>query len=255
MEQDFFELNQNLILDSTWHVKSVASKGEVEILVTIERVRFMADGKGAAAIIEQLKFDSNDQKKPGSRQEKGVFGALTAIVGSQIAVTIDERGDVSKFELPEALAAHLKDNATRELAGFFGDIFTEHGVCHRLTNWLVAFPKKLVAKGDTWRQERPSRLGKSIFAVHSYTFAGPALRDGHPLLRIDVKPELKPQADEADKQQVKITEQYGEGVVCFDDRTGRIVELVLRHHAMLESFAKTTLDAKTTVKLRPEPYR
>ena len=65
--------------------------------------------------------------------------------------------------------------------------FTEDGVRRRLTNWLVAFPKTRIAKGDTWRQEYPSRLGKSTLSVHSYTFAGTARLGGQTVLRIDAK--------------------------------------------------------------------
>ena len=50
MGPDFFELDQKLILDSMRHVKNISAKGEVELVVPIDRVRYMADGKGAAAM-------------------------------------------------------------------------------------------------------------------------------------------------------------------------------------------------------------
>src|SRR5271166_7112507 len=49
--QEFFELTQELTLDTTWHVKSVGLTGEASIVVTIERVRFNANGKGEGAWI------------------------------------------------------------------------------------------------------------------------------------------------------------------------------------------------------------
>lgn len=141
-----FELSQSLILDTAWHVKSVGTKGEAEIVVTIERVQFTADGKGAAAFIQKLRFDSKDQEEPVSTP---VLAALRRFAGQEIEVAIDERGHVSKFELSGTLNEHLADNTTRELAGLFGDVFTAIGIRHRLTNWLVAFPKEPVSKSET----------------------------------------------------------------------------------------------------------
>ncbi|HIE96016.1 MAG TPA: hypothetical protein EYG03_30260 [Planctomycetes bacterium] len=255
MKDGFFELNQSLILDTTWQVMSVDAKGDADIIVTIDRVQFRADGKGAAAIISNLRFDSKDEKEPLSRPEKGVFGVLKAFVDSPIAVTINEQGSVKHFDLSEALTANLNNNNTRELAGFFGDIFTAQGVRHRLTSWLVVLPKDPVSTGDKWRQELPSRGGKPIVSVYSCDYAGPVVRDGHTVAKINVKPEVKAQGDGAKKRGEKIIEQHGEGGVYFDDRTRRILEVVLKHHVVLESFAKTTLDTRTTIKLRPQPSR
>jgi ribosome-binding factor A len=251
-----FELSQSLILDTAWHVKSVGTKGEAEIVVTIERVQFTADGKGAAAFIQKLRFDSKDQEEPVSTP---VLAALRRFAGQEIEVAIDERGHVSKFELSGTLNEHLADNTTRELAGLFGDVFTAIGIRHRLTNWLVAFPKEPVSKSETWRHEQISRFGPLIDCVHSCTFAGAVVRDGQALFRINMNPKLKMRADDATEPRAKITqkitEQKGEGVAYFDERTGHIVEVVLSQHAVLESFAKMTLDTKTTAKLHVDRNR
>ena len=77
-------------------------------------------------------------------------------------------------------------------------------------------------------------------------------RDGHTVIKIDVKPELRLLAGEADQELGKFTEQNGKGVVYFDNELGRITELIVTHRAVLQSFAKTTLDAKTIVKLAAE---
>ena len=247
-----FDLSQTLILDTTWHVKSVGPTGEAGIVVTIERVRFTTDGKGGAAI-GNISFDSKDTTKPKSKRDEAVFNVLNSLLGSEITLTVSAQGSVSKFDLPMRLASTLEGNTTRELAGFFGDAFTAGGVRHRLTNWLVALPNEPVSEKESWREDKLSRLGKSVTCVHSYTLAAPVQRDGHTLMKIDVKPELRLLVDNAGKQ--KITEQDGKGVVYFDSRTGRLTESVLTHRAILETFGTTTLDAKTTVKLATEPNR
>lgn len=244
-----FDLSQTLLLDTTWHVKSVGPTGEAGIVVTIERVRFTADGKGGAAI-GKISFDSKDEAYPESKRNEAIFSVLNSFPGAEITLTVSAQGSVSKFELPEGLASTMEDNTTRELAGFFGDAFTADGVRHRLINWLVALPNEPVSENESWREDKLSRLGKSVTCVHSYTLGAPVQRDGHSLMKINVKPELKLLLDNGGKE--NITEQDGEGVVYFDSRTGCIVESVLTHHAILEAFSKTTLDAKTTVKLATE---
>ncbi len=250
--KEVFDLSQTLILDTTWHVKSVRPTWEAGIVVTIERVRFTADGKGGAAI-GKISFDSKEKTKPASKRDEAVFNVLNSLLGSEITLTVSTQGSVSKFDVPMRLASTLEGNTTRELAGFFGDAFTADGVRHRLTNWLVALPDEPVSEKESWREDKLSRLGKSVACVHSYTLAAPVQQDGHTLMKIDVKPELRLLVDNGGKQ--KITEQDGKGVVYFDSRTGRLTESVLTHRASFETFGKTTLDAKTTVKLATESKR
>ena len=247
--KEVFEISQTLILDSIWYVKSVGSKGEAGIVVTIERVRFTADGKGAAAI-GKISFDSKDERKPESQPDKAVSNVLKSLLGAQIALTVSAQGSVSKFEFPMAVVSTLEDNTTRELAGFFGDVFTAGGVRHRLTNWLMALPNEPVSEKESWQEDKLSRLGKSVASVHTYTLAERVQRDGNTLMRIDVKPKLRLLVENGGKQ--KITEQDGKGVVYFDSQTGRITESVLTHRAIFETFGKTIFDAKTTVKLATE---
>src|SRR5262245_24571579 len=65
VDQEFFEIAQALTLDTTWHVRTVGASGEAAMVVTIERVRFTADGNGAAAPVK-IRFDSKDAKEPQS---------------------------------------------------------------------------------------------------------------------------------------------------------------------------------------------
>ena len=169
--QEFFELTQELTLDTTWHVKSVGHTGEASIVVTIERVRFNANGKGEAAWFGTVSFDSKPETKPQRDTEKSLFRVLKSLLGSEIALAVNAQGRVLRFDLPKVLVSTMADQVTRELAGFFGDLFTTDGLRHRLTNWLVALPAEPVLEKQSWHEDKPSRLGKNFPCHYSYTFA------------------------------------------------------------------------------------
>ena len=253
-DKDFFELSQALTLDTTWHVKNVTSSGEASIVVTVERVRFTAVGKGAAAAAK-ISFDSKDEKEPQNNPEKSVFQVLKSLGGSEISLAVSAQARVSRFDIPKALASKLDDQVARELAGFFGDLFTVEGLRHRLTNWLVALPNDPVAEHQSWQEEKLSRLGKPIACVNTYTFAERVERHGRRVMKLDVKPEFRMPASETEKERGKITEQDGNGVVYFDNLTGRITESAVTHRAVLQGFGTTTLDSNTVVKLATEPNK
>jgi hypothetical protein len=259
VDQQFFELTQDLTLDTTWHVKSVGLTGEASIVVTIERVRFTANGKGQAAI-GTMSFDSKHETEPRRETEKSLFSVLKSLLGSEIALAVNAQGRVLRFDLPKVLVSTMEDQVTRELAGFFGDLFTADGLRHRLTNWLVALPTEPVSEKQSWQEDKPSRLGKNFPCLYSYTFAARVERDGHTAIKIDTKPELKLLGLEADKDRPKITEQDGKGIVYFDNRAGRITESVVSQRVeilRMTDFAKMTdnLATKTTVKLATENSR
>jgi hypothetical protein len=252
VDQEVFELTQDLTLDTTWHVRSVSPAGEANIVVTIGRVRFHANGKGDAAI-GTMSFDSKHKTEPQRGAEKGVFHVLESLLGPEMTLAVNSQGRISRFDLPKVLATNMEDQVTRELAGFFGDLFTVDGLRSRLTHWLVMLPAEPVSEKQSWREEKPGRLGKTFPCLYSYTFAARVERDGHTAIKIDVKPELKLLGPEADKERPRITEQDGQGIVYFDDRAGRMTESVVsqRVNVQLADFTKSTdhLATKTTVRL------
>ncbi len=255
--QDSASLKQSLKLDTSWHVMTLALDGIAVVAVEIERVRFRADQTGIPAGWDELSFDSQNPMEPRNKQEMSTFAALTAFVGSQMAITINEKREVLKFELSKPLATHLeKDQTTLELAGFFGHMFTANGMQRRMTNWLIASPPKPVSRGETWRREQVSRYEDFFNCVDSYTLEGTVLWDGQTLMKIDVKTELKLPENEEGKQQAKIADQSGEGVVYFDERTGWVVDAALRQQVVQQgAFIKTSVDTTITSKLLASPKK
>jgi len=248
-------LNQSLKLETNWHVKTVGVDGSAVIAVQIERVRYKADQKGVPISFEELSFDSQSPAEARNEREMSTLGALNAFVGSQMLVTINEKQELSKFELSEPLAAHLESNQiTLELAGVFGHTFTTNGMQRRITSWLIPSQSKPVSKGETWRREQLIRYEDFFVCVDTYTMEGPTLWDGQTLIKIDVKTELMLPDNEKGKQVVKIAEQNGGGVVFFNERTGRITDATLRLHIAQErKYAPRSLNTMINAKLLANP--
>ena len=222
--QRSIELQSSLKLDTTWEVMGVSPDGDVKLNVSIDRVRFTADGKGDAAFCQDLKFDSDAKAEPQSRPEESVAEVLSSYVGAVAAVAIDGRGRVSEFSFPNELSEKLKGTMARELAGFFGDLFTSDGLRLRLTNWLVAFPAEQISNGTTWSQELPSRAGAKFVGIRKYELVGAVTKDADNFVQINVTPQLKAR----DANRFKIAIQDGDGWVHLDPKTHKIKELVLR---------------------------
>lgn len=246
-----FELQNSLKVDTTWEVGGTSPDGDVKLNVSIDRVRYTADGKGAAAMIQDLKFDSDAKAEPQSKPEQGVAEVLSSYVGSVAAVAIDGRGKVTEFSLPDELSEKLKEAKSRELAGFFGDLFTSDGLRLRLTNWLVAFPAEKLSNGTTWSQELPSRGGAKIVGICKYELVGAVTKDADNFVQINVTPQLKAR----DANIFKIANQDGDGWVYLDPKTHKIKEFVLRRKDIISTrFTEQSFDLVYSVKLQsPAP--
>jgi hypothetical protein len=244
--QKSLELQSSLKLDTTWEVVGALPDGDVKLNVSIDRVRYTADGKGAAAMIQDLKFDSDAKAEPQSEPEEGVAEVLSSYVGAVAAVAIDGRGRVSEFSLPDELSEKLKGTMARELAGFFGDLFTSDGLRLRLTNWLVAFPAEKISNGTTWSQVVPSRGGAKIAGIRNYELVGAVTKDADNFVQINVTPQLKAR----DANRFMITNKDGDGWVHLDPKTHKIKEFVLRRKdIILTRYTEQSFDLAYSVKL------
>jgi hypothetical protein len=248
--QQTFELHQSLTLDTTWEAKGTSPDGDVKLSVSIDRVRYRADGKGAAAIIQNLGFDSNAETQPKGKPEQGVAKVLKSYVGLVGEVAIDGHGNVTDFSLSDELSKKLEDTAARELAGFFGDLFTPSGLRHRLTNWLVTFPAEPSPDGATWSQELPSRFAAKIVAIRYYELVGSTRKDADTFLQVNITPQFKV----SDDTKLKITTQRGDGHVYLDKETHQTREFVLRHGGSIADFGEQTFDIVYSATLRSEGH-
>lgn len=244
--QRSFGLQSSLKLDTTWEVGGASPDGDVKLNVSIDRVRYTTDGKGDAAMIQDLKFDSDAKAEPQSKPEEGVAEVLSSYMGAVAAVTIDGRGRVSEFSLPYELSEKLKGTSARKLAGFFGDLFTSDGLRLRLTNWLVAFPAEKISNGTTWSQELPSRGGAKIVGIRKYELVGAVTKDADNFVQINVTPQVKAR----NANSFMIANLDGDGWVHLDPKTHKIKEFVLqRKDILLTRYSEESFDLAYSVKL------
>jgi hypothetical protein len=163
---------------------------------------------------------------------------------------MDAQGKVTNFSLSEELSEKLKEAKTRELKGFFGDLFTPNGLRHRLTNWLVEFPAEELSSGTKWNQEVPSRAGAKIVGIRNYELIGSMRQDADTFLQIYLSPQFKTSGD----SRSKVVDQNGVGWVYLDPETHKVTEYVLQHQGVTKSFAEHSFDIEYSAKLRsPTP--
>ena len=236
---DFFELSIRLKLDTTWKAEKVLGDGSVKLSVGIDRVRFSAAGKGAAAASPDLTFDSNKEIVYKQNPGKLVALVLKEYVGPVGTVTIDRRGGLTGFSASKDLVEMWKNSS--ELAGFYGDIFMLEGVRDLLTAWLVAFPGDSVPNGQTWNKEQVSRFGEEFTSVRNYKLIGPIIKDAVSLIQIDVTSKIKEAALQGPGGlpgigiEQKITEKEGSGQVFLDNKTRHIRKFVLHQKLDVKS--------------------
>jgi len=251
---EVFDLKHTLILDTVWRVKQLGPDGQAQIVVTVERVRFNAEGKGAAAF-PGFAFDSKEGGEPKANK-KTVATILKALVGPEFRLNLNAQGTIARFDVPEAVKAAFENNTARELAGFFGGVCTTDGVRHYLVNWLVAFRGQPVSVGETWTEDKSGPFfGKGFVYNHTYVYSGHDQREGRTVEKMEIAPKFALTDDVRAKADLKIKSQNGRGALCFDAKTGRITHWTLSYKLVLQEFgygsSVQTIEQKTTVEIGP----
>jgi hypothetical protein len=253
---DVFDLTQTLVLDTTWTVKAVDQSSKAAVSVTIDRVRFRAEGKGAAQVIGAVDYDSREQHQPKDDASTGLKllrSSLAAAVGAEFTLKIDPQGRISDVTVPDTLAKALAATAAQEIAGFFGSTFTAEGIKQKLTGWVVQLPRAAVTPKEKGWTDKKSVNELATLALIC-TYQGPETRDGNRLEKIAITPELAVQR-QPDRAYDKIASQEGKGVIHFDNQSGRLMEYALRHKVALESYVagskygETNAETRVSVKL------
>jgi len=228
-EKRSFVMSQNLVLDTTWTVQRVDKSGKAALSVTIQRIRFQADGEADAKV--KIKYDSKDGKEPKDQPAKGVAQMFQAMVAGPITLDMSALGEVSNLKLSEKTTAALQTDLGRELAGFFGDTFAPEGIQRRLTEAMVILPKDAPATGGSWKHSAAADVAKPAGTyLRTYTYKGSETRQGREVERIDVKAELVPTGEKG----LKIKKQSGQGVIYFDRDAGTMAKSEVRFKLSLD---------------------
>jgi hypothetical protein len=244
-----FVMSQQLVLDTTWIVERVDKSGKAALSVTIDRIRFQADGN-ADAMEVKMKYDSKEGKEPKEQAEKSVAQMFQAMVGRPITLDMNRLGEVSNVTIDEKTTAALQTDIGRELSGFFGDTFAAEGVKRRLSEAMVILPKKALARGDSWKQSAAADIAKpSAVYVRTYTYRGSEIKDRRELARIDVKAALVPQGEKG--QKIKV--QRGQGVIYFDKHARRLARSEISFKLLFDDEFLIQSEHEWTMRVEHQP--
>lgn len=233
-------------MDTTWTIKSVEN-GVADVVVKIERHRLNLTAPNAT-----INYDSQEGKPIEGPAGQALNGILSAMAGSEFALKMDERGEITDVKVPQKILDAVKALPN---AGAGGN-FSEDRLKDQFKQSTLVFPKDPVKPGANWtgKMDIPSQP-VSITLDNTYTYAGPNSQKGG-LEEIDVKIDLtiKPAANAQIKVDVK--SQDGKGSFLFDQKRGYLSESSITRKLELGFNAGGTVltqvvDSVETMKLNP----
>jgi hypothetical protein len=234
-------LTEKLVLDTTWTVVN-AEADLWEIAVTFDRIQFTASGDVGSGPLE-VAYDSTDQRARGRGSEalKELFKAITR---SQVQVKLDTFGHMTDPELPQELSEQFRGNASRELAGFFGDTVSIIGLKRSVHSVAVPLPEDVVSADDTWTHEYKLdvALGEltAISGIATYTFLGPRREVSIVRIREQAEEEL----ELAPNGRAGVPPREVSGSIEFDASAGLLLHRTSTRKQGNSSEVKTTVERK-----------
>src|SRR5262249_11034826 len=139
------KMDSHHVIDVVWTIQSVDADGKAKMTQRIERVRLAMDTPKT-----RVQFDSKDGKAADATLEP-----VRALIGLELAVTMDARGEISEVKLPDDALKVLKGPKTAGL----GELFSSEGLKKMLNESVLPLPHGAVAKGKSWKR----KLGLKLF--------------------------------------------------------------------------------------------
>lgn len=232
-------------MDMVWKVGAVASDGSAQMAQLVERVHMKSDGGPFGSV----QFDSSDGKAPDSPLVKSMVEVFKKIIGQEFGVTMRPTGKIEDVKVPQSLLDELKKS------GSAGDAINEDVLKQMMTQSAVTLPEKAVKTGDSWEINQKIDMPFGTMSVNSMlTFKGTDAASGYDI--IAMKPSVSVQPKEGAAITLNVTRSEGQGIVQFDNASGRIIksdlDLTLDMEIMrFGKLIKQTLHQKTAMKLKP----
>ena len=171
----------------------------------------------------KVAVDTNDPKEPDDPAGQMMYKALKVLAGLEIKATMSPRGELSDVKVPEQALKELQKLPGAEQ---LGDMFSPDGFKRMLSQGGLILPAGPVSKGDSWKNTVDLKMpfGK-MTAVVDYTYQGPA-EDGAPLEKIGLKTKATLEPDPKSPLKLTMKSQDCKGTAYFDNRAGRLREVV-----------------------------
>lgn len=234
----------DLAMDLTWQVTAAGENG-IAIKQTIQRLVFKLNSPKAGSV----EYDSAQQANP-TGPARDVAAAVKPLLGAEIELTMDDRGQVKAVkpigEVAEKLLA-----AGKEEEG----VFSTKAIQQLLRQPLAILPEKPVAMGDSWTNTAEIDAAAGRFKQETTSMlAGEVEQAGQKLLKIEQKWTLTP-ADPAAKPSLTLKSHQQTGRLLFDAAAGRLASAEQTQKLVTERpYRETTIvvtlssTQKTTVK-------
>jgi len=193
-----------------------------DLALVVDRARVEIDGAGAPV---DFAFDTN---APDAPVEEGPFAArlvalLNGLVGAEIDLRMDDRGEVSDVRIPEPLLGLIRRAGEQGAAV----AFSEEGVRNLALQAFPLLPPGPVEPGASWTRQATAPMPTlgAMALDKTYTYRGP--RPGSPrLLQVDVDTRLSLRPAPEATLEMKLLRQSATGSFTFDAGAGVVAE----HH-------------------------
>jgi hypothetical protein len=214
------KLDAKIVFDMTWLVKSVDKDGKAQLVQTIDRVQLDMNGPVGA-----VKYDSKQPKEPDNLVAKQIAALFQPIIGAEIGLAKDARGQMSDIKLSDKFKESLKANAAA--VGQLADLVSDDGMKKIMEQSGLVFPEEAIKKGFDWTQRiemKSASVGKSITTIKNL-YEGQEDRNGKKLEKITLLPTVAIEPAPNAPLTLVIKSQENKGTALFDNTTGRLVEI------------------------------
>ncbi|HQR06117.1 MAG TPA: DUF6263 family protein [Gemmatales bacterium] len=240
-----FEIKMNMMFEMTQAVDSVdTATGTAKIKQKIDRVKMTMEG----GPIGMMEYDSKSDKEPDGplAAMAGIFKAMTE---GEMKMTMNTRGEVSDFKMPEKLIDELKNISGGAAGGFGGNMFSEDALKNMFNQSSLILPKEVAVAGETtWNRNMDMKLGAMGTMKNNtkYTYVG---KSGE-FDKIDMKMDMKMEPDPNAPMQINMKTKEASGNTLFDNAKGRIQEISVKTVSEMEMGQFGTANVSQTMKMK-----
>jgi hypothetical protein len=224
-EKQFTEVHKQLI-EMTWHVEKVDSKGTATIQVRFDRAKLSVDMPK-----ESVQVSSDTKDLPEKEPAKGMTVLAKALAKVQGTFKISSVGEIQDVFMPEAILKEIK-----AMPGAEGLTWTEDNLRTTLKDNSLGLPAAAVTKGKSTKSvvDGMSPYGK-ISGEMEYIYEGPAQRGGRMLEKFVMKPQLKITPDPKAPVPLTIKRYDADGSAYVDNVQGRLMEMTSATHVEVQA--------------------
>ncbi len=235
------------VLETTWIIGDVDADGTANMTQTIKRLRMDVKTWQNDVLGQAIKLDSASKEQPTGLNAV-LAPMIMSLVNKPISLRVTPLGKIVEFKLSDELIEAL---STSPNGAKMGGIFTPEGLKQMLSQSMLKFPEKPLAKGDSWNTALDvdqQDVGKQSVAT-TYTYQGIDTIGERPTDVIDMKQESKIQPAKDATGSIELKDQKSSGVIHFDNARGALIDSESSTTMRMKmSMMGRTLDQDITIK-------